>query len=90
VFYLHGEGPSTKRAGNLFAISNIEALEGIRLNEIWLEQALFNDRIKIRLGPMQADTEFFVAESGGQFLNDVFGYQNTAAANLTQGGPLTR
>lgn len=39
-YYIYGDGPSTKRLGNIFAVSNIEALETLRLFEIWIQQGL--------------------------------------------------
>ncbi len=87
AFYIHGDGPSTRRIGNIFAVTNIEALEGFRLNELWLEQALLDDKVKVRLGSLAADTEFFVSDAAGQFLNGTFGWPGITATNMTQGGP---
>ena len=87
VYYIHGEGATTKRIGNIFAVSNIEGLETFRLDELWFEQALFEDKLKIKLGAIAADTEFFIADTAGAFLNGTFGWAGIVASNMVQGGP---
>ncbi|MEQ1652313.1 MAG: carbohydrate porin, partial [Hyphomicrobium sp.] len=87
VYYIHGEGPTTKRIGNIFAVTNIEALETFRLDELWFEQALLDDKLKIKLGAIAADTEFFASDSAGGFLNGTFGWAGILASNMVHGGP---
>lgn len=87
AYYIHGEGPTTKRIGNIFAVSNIEALETFRLDELWFEQSLLDDAVKVKLGAIAADTEFFTSDSAGQFVNGTFGWAGILAANMVQGGP---
>ena len=87
VYYIHGEGPTTKRIGNIFAVSNLEALETFRLDELWFEQALLEDKLKIKLGALAADTEFFISDTAGAFLNGTFGWAGILASNMIQGGP---
>lgn len=86
-YYIHGEGPSTKRIGNIFAVSNVEALETVRLFELWMEQSFLDDKVKIRFGQLAADSEFFISDTAGQFFNGTFGWPGIVAANMTQGGP---
>jgi porin len=87
VYYLHGEGPTAKHVGNLFAVSNLEGLETFRLDELWFEQALLEDKLKVRLGALAADTEFFISDTAGAFLNGTFGWAGIVAADMVQGGP---
>lgn len=87
VYYVHGEGPSSKHIGNIFAVSNIEGLELFRLDELWFEQALFDDKVKVKLGAIAADTEFFASDTAGAFLNGTFGWAGIVASNMVQGGP---
>ncbi len=87
VYYLHGEGASTKRVGNIFAVSNIEGFETFRLDELWFEQALLDDKLKIKLGALAADTEFFISDTAGAFLNGTFGWAGIVASNMIHGGP---
>lgn len=87
VYGIHGDGPSTKHLGNIFAVSNLEGLETFRLDELWFEQALLEDKLRIKLGALAADTEFFVSDTAGAFLNGTFGWAGIIASNTVQGGP---
>ncbi len=87
VVFIHGEGPSTEHIGNIFAASNVEALESVRLFEIWVEQALLDDKLKIRAGQMAVDSEFFISDTAGHFINATFGWPGITSADMPQGGP---
>lgn len=87
AYYIHGEGASTEHIGNIFAVSNVEALETVRLFEIWIEQSLLDDKVKVRFGQLAADSEFFISDTAGQFINGTFGWPGITAADMTQGGP---
>jgi porin len=87
ALYIHGIGPSTERVGNIFAVSNIEGYETFRLHELWLEQSLLQDKVKIRFGSLAADTEFFISDTGAQFINGTFGWPGITAADQAAGGP---
>lgn len=87
AYGIHGEGPSTKHIGNMFAVSNVEALATVRLFEIWIEQSLLDDKVNVRFGQLAADSEFFISETAGQFFNGTFGWPGIAAVDMTQGGP---
>ncbi|MBN9247239.1 MAG: carbohydrate porin, partial [Hyphomicrobium sp.] len=86
AYYIHGIGPSTK-TGSIFAVSNLEGLETVRLDELWLEQSLLDDKLKVKLGAIAADTEFFVSDTAAAFLNGTFGWAGIVASNMVQGGP---
>lgn len=87
VFGIHGKGPGVKRLGNVMSVSNVEALETVRLFELWIEQSLFDGFLSIRFGQLAADSEFFVSETAAQFFNGTFGWPGSTAANMLQGGP---
>ncbi len=86
AFYVHGDGP-TNKTGSIFAVSNLEGFETVRLDELWLEQSLFNDKVKVKIGSIAADTEFFVSDTAAVFLNGTFGWPGILASNTIQGGP---
>jgi porin len=86
AYYVHGIGPSTN-TGSIFAVSNLEGFETVRLDELWFEQALFDDKLKFKFGAIAADTEFFVSDTAGAFLNGTFGWAGILASNMIQGGP---
>ncbi|MEQ1715918.1 MAG: carbohydrate porin [Hyphomicrobium sp.] len=87
AFAIHGRGASVSHLADAATVSNIEALETVRLFELWMEQALFDGRVTIRFGQLAADSEFFISETAAQFFNGTFGWPGTTAANMTQGGP---
>lgn len=87
VLGIHGEGPSEAHLGGVTTVSNIEALETVRLFELWIEQAFFDGRLNIRFGQLAADSEFFISETASQFFNGTFGWPSSTADNMVQGGP---
>ncbi len=86
AYYVHGIGPTTN-TGSSFAVSNLEGFETVRLDELWFEQALLDDKLKLKFGAIAADTEFFVSDTAGAFLNGTFGWAGILATNMVQGGP---
>ena len=57
--------------------SNIDASSRTTLYEIWFEQRLMSDRIRIKAGKIDANTEFAVVQNAGNFLNSSMGYSPT-------------
>lgn len=87
VYGIYGKGPGVSHLGDVMSVSNIEALETVRLFELWIEQSLFDGFLNIRFGQLAADSEFFVSETAAQFFNGTFGWPGSTAANMLQGGP---
>jgi len=88
TFYqIHGSGASRSYVGNLLTVSDIEALGASRLNELWVEQSLFDGRLAIRLGQLATDTEYMVSQTGILFTNGSFGWPAILASNIRGGGP---
>jgi porin len=87
AYYIHGVGASTERVGNIFAVSNIEGLETFRLFELWFEQSMLQDKLKVRVGSIAADSEFFISDTAAQFINGTFGWPGITAADMAAGGP---
>ncbi|HML29087.1 MAG TPA: carbohydrate porin [Hyphomicrobium sp.] len=85
-FYVHGQGPTTK-TGSIFAVSNLEGYETFRLDELWLEQSLLDDKVKVKIGSIAADTMFFISDTAAVFLNGTFGWPGILASNTLAGGP---
>lgn len=86
AFYVHGDGP-TNKVGSAFAVSNLEGFETVRLDELWLEQSLLGDKLKVKVGSIAADTMFFISDTAAVFLNGTFGWPGILASNTIQGGP---
>lgn len=87
-YQLHGRGLTTFYAGNLNAVSNIEATPSTRLFDLWFEQALFDDKLAIRIGQLRVDYsgEFLSVGPGGIFISANYGWPSFTANNLPAGG----
>lgn len=87
LLQIHGKGISEKFTDNLMTVSNIDASPATRLFEIWLEQKLFDNKLSIRAGQLAADSEFFVSDYSGLFINSTFGWPAIMGLDLPNGGP---
>jgi porin len=68
---IEGHGLSRDHTGDLAKVSNIDARDGVRLFEIWLQQAV--GPVSVRAGLMSCDQEFALSESSALFVNGTFG-----------------
>jgi len=68
-------GQSIGTEAQLF--SNIDAPSRTTLYEVWFEQRLKADKLRIKLGKIDANTEFAVVQGAGDFLNSSMGYSPT-------------
>jgi carbohydrate-selective porin OprB len=57
--------------------SNIDAGSRTTLYEIWFEQRLMSDGLRIKAGKIDANTEFAVVQNAGDFLNSSMGFSPT-------------
>jgi porin len=87
-FWLSGRDASEDLVGSFLTISNIAGFNTLRMDELWFQQNLLDDRISIRLGQIRADTEFVISESGLLFLNATLGFPAFMYTNLPDGGPV--
>jgi porin len=65
-------------AGDIQAFSNIQtpySLTGIF--EMWYEQLLFDDRVRIKVGKVDANSEFNFVDAAGDFANSSAGFSPT-------------
>lgn len=61
-------------AGDIQAYDNIDTKNTQQLAEFWYEQLLFDEKLRLRLGKFDANSEFAFVESGGEFLNSSMGF----------------
>ena len=87
AFQIHGRGLSFEDVRNLNVISSIEADPSTRLNELWFQQSLFNEKFDVKVGQQSADLEFITSEYEDLFINSGFGWPTLPAADLPSGGP---
>jgi porin len=72
VLDTHGNPPSDL-VGDVQGVSSVEAPVGLRLEEAWLQQNLFGNRLSWLVGRYDLNTEFYRLQSGALFINSSFG-----------------
>ncbi len=88
AYQVHGRGLSLNNVDNNGnTVSNIEALRGTLLFELWYEQVLAGKALAIRVGQQSADQEFEITQYGALFINHTFGWSTLPSADLPSGGP---
>jgi porin len=63
--------------GDLQAYSNIDADDFTALYEVWYQQTLFDGRVRIKVGKMDANADFAFVEHGGGFIHSSPGFSPT-------------
>ncbi len=63
--------------------SNIDADDFSAFGEAWLEQRLFSDRVRIKAGRLDFNTEFAGTDNGASFLNASMGFSPSITAAPT-------
>lgn len=58
--------------GDWQAVSNIDAAPMQQVAEFWWEQRLFDDALRLKVGKVDAYSEFGMVENGGEFLHSSF------------------
>ena len=86
-YQIHGQSITADNIGSLMPVSNLEATPVTRLDELWLEQHLYGDKLAVKFGQIAADTEFIISQGGTYFLNGIWGWPSLAVADLPGGGP---
>ena len=89
AYQINGRGLSRSALGNLLAVSNIEALPGARLNDLWFQQELLDRQLSLRIGQIAIDdeNEFYYSQYSTNFINSTFGCPDILTTDLPSGGP---
>jgi porin len=61
--------PSTALVGDLQVFDKQNASPYLEIFELWYQQKLFNDKIRVKIGKVDANTEFMVIDNGLAFIN---------------------
>lgn len=85
-----GESGGSADSGDLQISSNIESERSLdTIYELWLEQHLFSDRLRVKAGKIDANSEFAFVESAGEFANSSAGFSPTLVGFPTYPDPAT-
>ena len=71
--WVEGGGVTERDLRDLSVVSNIDAPDGIRLFEMWVEQAAFDDLVSLRVGVLSLDTDLALVPGASLFVNGSFG-----------------
>jgi carbohydrate-selective porin OprB len=82
-----GRGAS-KDSGDIQGFSNIDFdKHRHQLAELWYEQRFFNEGLRVKIGKVDANTEFAFAENAAEFMNSSMGFSPTVFAMPTYPDP---
>ncbi|MEO6054776.1 MAG: carbohydrate porin [Chthoniobacterales bacterium] len=80
--WLYGNGISQNYVGDFSNTSNIQGFSTFRVQEMWLQQGLWNHRANVKVGLVAADAEFFTSTYSALFINGTFGAFTLVGSNL--------
>ncbi len=76
----HGRGITTDFVGDTQVVSNLDSFKNItRVSEYWWEFGWLDDAVTVRLGKQDINTEFFVINLAGDFIQSTFGLSPSTA-----------
>lgn len=76
-FHSHGGPNGSDYTGDAQAYSNVDAQKFAQIAEVFYEQQFFGERLRIKLGQVDANSEFAVAATAGEFINASAGFSPT-------------
>ncbi|MDF1838331.1 MAG: carbohydrate porin, partial [Planctomycetota bacterium] len=66
--------------GDVQGVSNIDTINTKIIAEVWWQQKFANDRLRIKVGKVEANSEFASPSTAGEFLNSSMGFSPTISA----------
>ncbi len=85
--YLYGQDPSANLVGNIFTVSNIAGYSTFRNIDLWIEQKFFENKIAVRVGQLEADSDFAISDYAALLINSTFGWAAFLYTSIPGGGP---
>jgi porin len=73
----NGRNGSAVLTGDVQGFDNADADGRTQISELWYQQLLFNDKLRVKFGKVDANTEFAFPANGAGFLNSSFGHAPT-------------
>jgi len=75
-----GDDAAAELVGDLQAFDNLDSPDRVQISEVWLEQRLLADRLRIVLGKIDGNALFAASEHGAAFLNSSMGFSPSILA----------
>src|SRR5690625_1833753 len=82
AFYFHGHDLSEHLVGSFDDVSNIFSETDFNFFNIYLQQKLAEENIRLKIGQIAADDDFMTSEKADLFINSVFGPLPTLVGNI--------
>jgi len=64
-------------AGDFQGVGNADADGRTQISEIWYEQLLLDNKLRVKIGKIDANSEFAAPDNSGEFLNSSYGVSPT-------------
>jgi porin len=64
-----GQNPSTALVGDLQVFDKLNSKPYLEVFELWYQQKLFNSKLRLKIGKVDANTEFSVIDNALEFIN---------------------
>jgi porin len=84
-----GRHGSEALAGDAQGFDNVDAVRFRQLSELWYEQDLLHEAVRLRVGKQDANAEFASVESAGDFLSSSAGFSPTIVGLPSYPDPAT-
>jgi porin len=73
TYWTHGPSLSMQEVGDISDTSSIDALDTVRLEDLWFQQNFLDNKISLEVGQIAADSEFLISSTATIFVNGTFG-----------------
>ncbi|RMH27137.1 MAG: carbohydrate porin [Planctomycetota bacterium] len=83
----HTGRQAAQDTGDIQAFNNADAPNFFQLYELWFEQVFAHGRARLKIGKLDANSEFAFVEHGGEFLNSSMGFSPTVLGFPTYPDP---
>lgn len=93
MLFPQGRSLTDSYVGDVFRLSNLDAVQNAHLFELWVEQKWGGEKFSVRAGQLAVDQEFGYTEQGALFRNSTFGWFPIVGATAPvypQGAPGVR
>jgi porin len=82
-----GENGTSRLSGDAQSFDNQDGPNAVQLSQAWFQQTFEDDKWRIKIGRVDANSEFDYVSNGTQFLNSSFGYSPAVFAFPTYPDP---
>lgn len=72
-----GQNGTDDLTGDVQGFDNADADGRTQISEVWYQQMLLKNRVRVKVGKVDANSEFAFPENGGDFINSSYGHSPT-------------